>query len=285
MRLRAKEDLPQIPWAKEARVVWSNGHVTLERGTVTVQVHDDGDIWISRDSKEDIKDHMKKDEVLTGQLRAWIEDCPHSRDSACIREWITKPEVALLAIPEGFKEWRPPGAPRLPWEIGDYGHEDTSNIDSWIGDPFEYFHFFTDDGREGLVVIWRSERPEVWMGAASDFLSSQDEYDVWGEDALGYYNELMENGILWALDHYGLFEEDPDLLKPGILDLVEADPDLLWGELVEKLVPLTPRLPKQLRAALQVWLTRRRIESERAGRQKYLWPRLYPKEIWRAARG
>jgi len=275
--VRMGDEFPQIPWATETRVKYVDGYAVITRGSVEVQVHNDGDIWYSRNSEADIKDHMELDQRLTWDLRAWMEECPHVDDARCVRLWLAGESAP---VPEGVKEWRPPVIKRPPWEIFEWGQGDSSGHEGWMGDPFWYTHFLADDGREGLVVRWRGRDLEVWIGDASYFLLRQLEQEPWEAGTIREYNETLENGILWALDHYGLFDKEPDKLKPGVLELLEHDPDLMWGELVEKLIPVANTLPTELQQALRVWLTRRRIEAERRLRQKYLWPRLYPEKIW-----
>lgn len=266
---------PQIPWAKETKVTYKNGFITLQKGNTELEVWNDGDVRISFASQEDIKSYMELDSKATQELRTWIEVCEEPKDE-CVRMWAQG--NVLYFVPPGTLEWRPPeGAIRADWKLGMYRQDQTVNHENWRGDGFKYTHFEGPDF-EGLVVFWNDE-PEVWIGDVEGFMSSQEESDPDSMDTFRVYNEMFENGILWAFDEMGVFEGGVRIPDP-VVELVWEDPELLWGELLEKLIPqvgasdMDPRLEE----AVRVWLMRRRREAERATGQKFLWPRLYPRK-------
>lgn len=267
---------PQIPWAEVTKVTYKNGFIVLKRPNAELEVWRDGDVRISFESRKDIESHMKLDWCLTQELRSWIEFCEDDQDD-CIQAWAVG--KAVYVVPPGTLEWRP-GSKVDSRELGMYGQGNNADNELWRGDPFDFTHYQTPDS-EGLAIKWHDGADvEVWTGDVESFMGSQEEPDPDSMDDFRHYNELFENGILWAFDEMGVFDR-PDIRVPeSVIELVWEDPDLMWGELVEKLIPQVERneLDPKLEEAVRTWVTRRHREAERATGQKFLWPRLYPRK-------
>ena len=288
--------LPQIPWKTErTKVVQATDqYVRLQNGTLRVDIGVTGSTIFTRNSRDDIKEWMEKDQILTNAFLEWQEE-------QSFRSWAKEREAWIRersSVPPGVKEWRPASKAGSGMEIGVLGSGNTTNEDSqyWWGSVFEYTHFGMDDATffntEGLIVMWHEggdvrgnySTPEVWVGSVAEFWDNQRESDPDSIETLVGYNSLFENGILWALDYLGCFENtDEGYLPDWAIVAIGVDPDLLWPELVDKLLaiedlerPDFKEFPEKITTAVGVWMDRRRRRIEKTTGQKYLWPKLYP---------
>jgi hypothetical protein len=270
--------IPQIPWARDTEVLNALG-TRLKTGSLRVEILGNGELLFRRNSKEFIEEHMERNEAFSAEVREWFEkECAAWRQlwRECIGEWIQGHKE-----PRGVKEWRP-GIKHQgkSWKIGSQGHGNTFNHDQayWWGDVFEYTHFEMPDKSEGLVVMWHLGGdvrgnygyPEVWIGSVEEFMGGQYESDPKSADTFRHYNQIFENGILWAYDQRGLFEENSLPLRTR--EVIEQDPWLLWPDLVDRLIPIMDELDEEIQAALRAWIERRRMEAEKATGQRLLWP-------------
>lgn len=277
--MSAGTDIPQIPWARNTKVLKANGIIRLKSGHTTIEVETGGQLIFSVDSKSLIEDHMERHEALTYEVREWFEkECEgrHRRYRECIKEWIEGKKE-----PQGVKEWRPGVKFQgKRWKIGSRGQANTYNEDHayWWGHVFEYTHFEMPDKHEGLVIMWQLGGdprgdygyPEVWIGSVDEFLDLQYEPAAKDSGTIASYNQYFENGILWAYDQHGLFEYND--LPEWALDAIGADPWLLWPDLVDRLIPIAAELDKDIQSALRAWIERRRREAEKTTGQRFLWP-------------
>lgn len=137
------------------------------------------------------------------------------------------------------------------------------------------------DGREALAVDFG--KAEVWEGNVDGFFQTYS--DDWGdlETFIGY-NVEFENGLLWALDAMDVFTKrwvkrymyDEPRERPipdWALGIIADDPEVLWPELVEKLLPILGEVPEKLETAVRKWVDRRIVEAEEATGQNRFWPR------------
>ena len=279
------EGLPQIPWAEKTRVVRANDrYISLQQGAITADVSHNGSVYIEHDSKKEIDGYMTLDPVLTQEVVKYVQACEDGT-TGCIKEWVKGPNhPPAFDIPDGVKEWRPApvkaGTP-VGWILGEYRQGDTAGDDRWRGSRFEYTHFLTPEGVEGLVVVWaQNQSPEVWIGYIEDFWTEQ-QSPLEDED-LANYNEYLENGIMWALDQFGLFTDPVKAnidLPAWVVDMISHYPDLLWPELVDRMRPVLSQLPEKLDRASQRWVSRRLLEEEKATGQRYFWPQIYPRRV------
>lgn len=287
--------LPTIPWPTKTAVEdVSPTSVLLVNGGLIVRVYPDGRTLVYHDTKKEIGLFLKKDEVLTAQLMEYMRDCDVSTPKYfldCVMDWIVGVPVGPEIL-RGKKEWRPIENPSRAHYLEDarfVQHRETSSFydEDWKGDRIEYVRFETDEGDEGIVIMWHLggdvrgnySFPEVWIGDVDEFMNHQEESDPENVETLAYYNGYFENGILWMLNELDYFEEHP-VEGSWVDEAIEGDPDLLWPELVEKLEDMKDELPKGIQKGLAAWKTRRRREAEKATGQTHLWPGLYPEEDW-----
>lgn len=280
------EGLPQIPWAEKTRVIRaSDKYISLRQDTITADVSHNGSVYIEHDSKKEIDGYMTLDPVLTQEVVKYVQACEDGTMS-CIEEWVKgQNHPPALDIPDGVKEWRPKSVKAVPpvgWILGELHHGDTAGDDRWRGSRFEYTHFLTPEGIEGLVVLWdqkyyHQSQPEVWIGYIDDFWTEQQSPS--DDEDLVNYNEGLENGILWALDRFDFFTDPVKAntdLPAWVVGAISRDPDLLWSELVDRMRPVLSQLLEKLDRAVQRWISRRLRGEEKETGQRYFWPHLYP---------
>lgn len=288
-RLGAEEEkIPQIPWAKYTKVVYlSDVFVNLQNEDLKLEIERSGDFWGSYNSRDVIKRHMKLNRYLTNQIQKEFEKYEGGGWINFFKEWIHRTKTP--DIPEGKKEWRPGKKTTRHWKTGQMGSDNTYNWDGayWWGSTFEYLHFVTEDLEDGIIVMWHLggdvrgnySYPEVWIGDVGSFFSDQNEGNPGSSETREHYTEVFENGILWAYDQMGLFDpEKIEKLPKWVEEAVFDHPDLLWPELVEKLIPIKDRLPGLLARTVDRILLRKKIEEEKSSGQTYFWPGLYPDE-------
>lgn len=286
----AEMDAPQIPWAKNVRVTGSyifrrGDGVELALPTMKASVIQNGQIHLTIDSREDISHYLAKSPELKKSLYKYFQKADYhpgvSSFTGEVIDWVrgeplTPSKVPYYGSRPGVLDWVP-GMKQLPERIGKIGEYVSGKIrttfDHWIGTPFTYVHFTTDTD-DGLVILWEGEtKPEVYVGDVESFLhANQEDFEDW--ERYSNWNETFENGFLWALDYMGVFESTAQVA--WAVDMIEHDPDLMWPELVEKLLPLRKRLPVALENSLMVWMERRRVEADEAGGQRRFWPRKQP---------
>lgn len=278
------QEVRQIPWTKKVKVghILSESHkleaITLTKSKVKATVMSHGVVFINVDSKDNIGTYMQKDPLLTRSLLSYFkkdESAPSAENFVGItKDWV-KGEPFEWEPPEtGVLDWFP-GIELLPKKIGKVGYYDGGkikpSIENWTGSEFDYVHFLLPDpeANECLAILWEgSKKPEVYIGDVNGFiLANKEDFDGW--TAYQSYNEFFENGLLWALDEFGLFLTDG--LPEWAVELVDFDPDLLWADLVERLLPIRDLLPKDLERALIVWVDRRKREAEEASGQLRFW--------------
>lgn len=277
---RETEGIPQIPWAERTGVIRAtDSYISIEQGTITADISYRGVVDIEHDSRKEIDEYMTLDPDLTEEVKKFVQACEDDTMD-CIKKWVKGPNhPPALDIPDGVKEWRPApvrAVPPVEWILGELGQGSTYGDDRWFGSRFEYTHFLTPEGIEGLIVVW-NQGTEVWIGYVNDFWTEQ-QSPIEDEDLVNY-NVFLENGIIWALDQFGLFEDpekaDEDL-PAWVVDAISHDPDLLWPELVDRMRPVLSELPEKLERAVIRWVTRRLQEEEKATGQRYFWPHVYP---------
>lgn len=293
------EGEPQIPWAKETKVVkiYENRDgifsVDLESGGTKAGIDRWGTVSIEINSRDNILSGMHKSEELTQSLREYrgedYADLDFITDDA--KKWL-KGDPAARKLPWGsgtpgvFDWWPAEGEPFGRQKIGKISHHrmgrPSEMTEDWIGSDFQYVHFELEDGGdEGLVIAWNEKHnphsnletldnaPEVWLGDVDAFFSTNEERFEDFENYAGW-NNGFENGFLWALDQMGAF--DGAGIPEWAVEVIKNDPDLLWPDLVDKLLPRLRSLPEELEKAVLTWLGRRRREAEEAVGQTRFWP-------------
>lgn len=280
------QEVPQVPWTDKVKVAHIlNEHsreldaITLTKARVKVTVMSHGIVFINVNTKDNIGTYMQKDPLLTRSLLAYFRKnkTEPSKEifNGVATDWVKGEPVEPPPVDRpGVLDWYP-GIEILPKKIGKVGYYGAGkikpNLENWIGSEFDYVHFVLPDpeASEGIAILWEgSSRPEVYVGDINGFvLANKEDFDDW--TSYQSYNDLMENGLLWAIDEFGLFETDQ--LPDWVGDLVDHDPDLLWPDLVERLLPIRDLLPSNLRWALMTWVERRRQEAEEALGQLRFW--------------
>lgn len=277
-------DVPQIPWAKHVIVTnLTEDMATLELSWAHVDIYGpEFSIWL--DSRKEIKSHMDLNKKLTKEFREFYEESGESFFDA-MDQWVRGPR--LPAAKKGVKEWSPRKDLETDvWTKGDHGSDNTYNWSGhkwWLGDNFEYYHFETDEEDEGVIVFWHLggdprgnyDDPEVWMGNFSEFLTSQEEHEPDSAETFLAWNENFENGILWAFNMFGMFE-DPASFPNYILDAIQQDPGLLTPDMMAQIHENPFGWPNSVLRHVNIWETKKRRKLERG--QKLLWRGLYPKE-------
>lgn len=284
-----RHDLPQIPWAKKVKVTgghyWASSgkldsvEMKIEKPWTKASIIANGTVHLDVDSKENIRNHMVKSRELTRSLLRYCKKsgCDPSDSFYSIAEdWVKG--TAVVDPPwgsniPGVMDWFP-GVKEEPkiGKRGSYGEGQINKVlDNWIGTQFNFLHFVRPDEEEGFVINWGGDsKVEVWLGDVEGFVSENEAPLQEWEDYRSY-NELFENGFLWALDHMGVFETNK--IPRWAVDIIDDDPDLLWAELVQKLLPIGEYLPAGLDRAIAVWMDRRRREAEESSGQQRFWPR------------
>jgi hypothetical protein len=263
-------DLDQIPWAEHVRVVYLEPEgIRLKLLGVELFIEKDGSWYPNYESRVVIHDFMRLDPDLTGDLRRYLKGCPRSRD-ACIKDWVLGTPVKAI------REWRPVRAGR-PWDFDTLGQGTTRGHEEYVGDVLEYLHFVTDENKVGAVIRWPAvdAEPEVWMGDFDGFITHQEFPEPEPEDFLRF-NEMFENGIIWAYEQLGLFDFDKASGLPYLaVQAIRRDPDILYPAIVAVLEPQLDAVHGLLEDAVNVWKIRRRRELEKATGQKLLWRSIY----------
>lgn len=287
----ASENVPQIPWAKEVKVTDIHGTnslqslnkiigVDLELPDIKASIDRYGDVELTIDSRENIGYYMGKSPELTRQLRKYNKAKGVGFFLENAQDWLAGEDIEEQVFPwgsgpPGVIDWWP-GIEKVKWpKIGKRVLVGSTSDSSeyWIGTDFPFVHFELPDGDEGLVIDWagKKDKPEVWLGDVSEFFANNEEsFDSW--EAYASYNNRFENGFLWALDLMDVFLHKD--IPEWVVRTIDNDPDLLWPEVVEKLMPRVRlrALPELLEKAVLTWIDRRRAEAERAAGQMYIWP-------------
>jgi hypothetical protein len=285
-------DVQQIPWAKNVKVTGAH-YFTRTRKLDSVELKIEEPLWVKAsviangnvrldvDSKENIKEHMSKSPELRRSLFKYFEkEDNHPAFSDFISttlDWVNGVPHVLVEEPPygetpGVLDWIP-GEEKHPVRIGKTGYYGAGKIkktiENWIGNDFTFVHFVKPDKEEGFVILWEgSEKPEVWVGDVHDFiLNNREPFEE--VESYRHYNELFENGLLWALDYMGLFEGNN--LPEWAIEMIRKDPDLLWPDLVERLFPIRERLHPYVEWAIDLWVQRRQEEAEKASGQLRFW--------------
>jgi hypothetical protein len=297
-----KKVLPSPPWKTGAKVTYAcDMFYTIKFGSSEAHVDWDGDWWVSHDSRKEIVDHMALDRDMTKKIQKDFEaGYGYGSDgwAKWIREWIEG--TAVLSGKVGPKDWYPKGKKQAFGSVfgrnqGGMGSGNTTNEDSayFWGDTFEYTHFLTTDGDEGVVIMWHGggdvrgnyNLPEIWMGDFGGFMSLQEEGDPKGPEAFLSWNEGFQNTLLWAFDELGLFEGKTVLMPvfgggrepvshlptEQIVDAIELAPQILYPSLVEKILMHRDILPEDLVLVAGKVMDKTRREVDEAGGQGYFW--------------
>ena len=287
----------RIPWAEKTVVKKVYGapsisSIDLEQNGVVINVDMWGNINVERDSHKDLENFMEKNKVLTNSLRRYIQR-HHKYFIEGTQDWLRGGDEGEPA-PWGSKkpgilDWWP-GKTRLRrGKQGEYRSGQPSQVtEYWVGSEFPFVHIVFPDGEEALAVDFG--KPEVWVGNVDGFFQSYSE-DWGGIETFISYNMDFENGLLWALDQmdvftkprvklstYGETRERP--IPDWALDIIADDPEVLWPELVEKLLPILNDVPEKLETAVRKWVERRVVEAEEATGQSRFWPRPKFKGGW-----
>lgn len=282
-----RHDVPQIPWAKKVKVTGAHYftrtgrldsiEMKIEKPWIKASIIADGTVHLDIDSKENIKYHMAKSPELTRSLHRYFKKADYSSAFfSPVLDW-------LSGIPVVDPPWgsRVPGV--MDWypgvkeeakvgKRGSYGEGRINKVlDNWIGANLDFVHFVLPDGQEGLVIDWLDKsKAEVWVGDVEGFVSANEApFHEW--DDYRSYNDLFENGFLWALDHIGVFETNE--IPKWAVEMIDDDPDLLWPDLVQKLLPIREFLPVALDKAVLTWMDKRQREAEEVSGQQRFWPR------------
>lgn len=276
----------KVPWTDQVTVEniedehsgQING-IRLKKKKVEFTVMSHGMVFVDVDSRDNIGSYLDKSAPLTRSLLAYFRkdlSVPtKSNFTSITQDWVKgqPPSPAPVERP-GILDWFP-GIELLPQKIGKIGHYGSGKIkntvEDWIGSEFDFVHFIPLDPEigDGLVILWEGrQRPEVYTGDVDGFvLANEESFDSW--ESYQAYNDLFENGILWAMDDFGLFEGNK--LPEWVVELVDHDPDLLWPDLVERLYPKRDLLPTGLANALIAWVNRRKKEAEEDLGQLRFW--------------
>jgi hypothetical protein len=286
---------PQIPWTKEVVVtkeweavgrIYGYGgsgkgvtRVFLERPEhrIKAEIGSEGYLEVEVDSRDIARRTLSKDINLTRRFRKYYKATGESSFVENAMDWVkgepTGDPVPPWGIgPPGVLDWspehHPPKWPKIG-KIASSGIGSDISGEGWIGTRFSYVHFRMPDGDEGIVVDWTEGPPEVWTGDIDGFFSMNNEdFSDW--NTYENYNDTFENGLLWALDRMDLFESQG--IPEWAVKVIANNPELLWPEVVEKLLPRGEALPEKLWLAVGQWVDKRREEREKATGQSYLWP-------------
>lgn len=292
------KDVPQIPWAKNVKVTGSyifkssgvrdSVELAIPTYWMKASVISNGQIHLEVDSKRNIGQYMSKSPELEKSIFKYFKRADyHPGVSSFISEvvdWV-KGEPFTQSKEYGSRpgvlDWVP-GMKQLPQRIGRIGSFDSGKVktafDDWIGSPFSYVHFVNQaevfplaEADDGLVILWGDKgKPEVYTGDVEGFMfANQESFSSW--ESYRDWNDTFENGFLWALDYMGVFEQHGQVA--WAVDMIENDPDLMWPELVQKLLPIRKQLPVALETSLMVWMERRQVEADEAAGQRRFWPR------------
>jgi hypothetical protein len=280
----------QIPWAKRTEVVahvldWRKdyGVNRIELQTKDpwrlAKIYSSGSVDLEVDSEEIIGDYMKKSPRLTRSLREFLDISGARYFHDYVEDWLTgtTPEPSYPTEEPGVLDWEPTKKPREWKRLGKLAYhrkgKSTDLSDDWIGSTFPYAHaIFFDETKwpqDGLVVNF-GDKPEVWLGDVDGFLVANEESFESPESYLDY-NARFENGWIWALNELGVFQNGnvPD----WAIDIITVDPDVMWPEIVEQLVPQLDSLDPELRTGVLRWLENRQVERDQAAGQLRIWPR------------
>lgn len=230
LRKRWYPGKPLIPGAVRTRLEHQGEtYITLNNGWMSADIYKDGELNVSIDSRKIAPEHLALDEGLTQEFRRFLEE------EAPPGSWLDQREAWIKS-----KKWR----------LGEFGSDNTYNLDNtyFWGDTFEYSHFITDEGEEGAILKWQEvgggySNSEVWMGDFSNFMNLQEEGDPGSPETFLSVNDLMEGGLVLALDELGALNHPEDL-------------------------------PVFMQKALSMIAEEGRRTRERATGQTYFWPEL-----------
>lgn len=266
----------QIPWATNIKAE-RNGpeliKLTSEGGSTAIFVSEYSDFYMETNSAEIAKQTMVVDDFLTESLQHYLETYDEDFNTSVVREWISgrSPDTR---VKRGVLEWRPIDDIKKIGKQVDPGN--TSANELWNGDSMEYVRFRTMDCQDAIVL--KPDQPakaEVWIGDVDSFFIMQS-LDLREADDLLEVNSRFDNTILWASYMVGEFQ-DPDLIGDPWVEVIYQDPDILFPELVNELLPMRKELPEKLDKALGTWLRNRQREIDEAVGQRFIWPGL-PKQ-------
>lgn len=294
----------QIPWAERTKVTYqSDLSIALKAGK-----ENSADIWhedfewsVSINSKIAIDRYMKLNESLTRDIQDHFEEIESTSGPSTfqkrIMDWLEHGLVAKALPREGPKEWRPSPKGRQkrlePWKLSEtYGYGNTYNEDNayYWGDVFEFAHFETDEGEEGAVIMWQGggdprgnyHEPQVYLGNFEEFMVSQYEHDPWSRETFSHWNDVFENGFMWAWEKMGVFDDPDEHIAnltdrhvKQVLEAIEEDPSILLPESVEKILANFDEFPSQIQKAVRWLAQNKRREIEKALGQKLIWGNLY----------
>jgi hypothetical protein len=219
-----------------------------------------GEFDLEFDSMDLITSSMVKDVTRTEEIRRKFQT-PGILDiwEDYLRHWAQPPPMLAFRHGQVVTVW--PEGPDQPRRIIGHGLDSTT---TWArkfykGSIFRFVHFETKDRQEGAVIQWgengdRYGNPEVWLGKFEDFMSAQSLYQPGGPDEFLEFNELFENGFMWALERLGAFDEPPTQLTPEVLEAIADDPESLLRESVEKMLPRIGEYPSELQEAVAYWM-------------------------------
>lgn len=269
--MRTKENLPQIPWAKEAKVIAADidfrGEtvvLVLENDYLTVDVDGGGGISTILNSRKNIHSSLTLSEEFTESLRTYLTRNEVSFDYAS--GWLGNQKVIPKSHAMLF--WYPDEENSFLGKKIKFGRSQAR--EDWIGSDFDYLWFQFPGGEGGLAIDWEqrgeAKDVEVWTGPIEWFFSDNTD----DEDNYASYNRTLENGILWAMDQLGVFEGDE--IPRWVVRMLHDEPDLFWHDLAVKLVGRSGEIPKELYIEAGKWLDGERRAWEQEAGQIYLWP-------------
>lgn len=285
----------QIPWAERVKVIHqSDLSIQLEhlwnaprrnKSKTTADIwHKDFEWSVLIDSRSQIEHYMQLDKVLTKDLDEWWDQKDSEGADTAYKSrvlgWL-KGGIHQPQHPQGPKEWRPSRkVSKINAKLDTYGYANTYNEDNtyWLGDQFEFAHFKTDDGDEGAVILWntgggpmgRYSRAEVWMGDFEEFMDGQYDNDPHSIESFLRWNDLFENGFMWAWEKMGVFE-DPEEIEDWsdrhviqVTGAIKKEPSILLPESVEKILLKLDEFPAPIQSAVNWLMANKRRDLEKA---------------------
>lgn len=227
-----------------------------------------GEIDIAPNSKGLINHYLKESKPMSARLNSL-------QVSQSSRPFVNVAKNFLLGderdMEEGVLEWWPSSQRKNQVKLGKFGSgRAIAQYPNWMGNDLIYVHYeLPSEEEEGLAIQWDDPNQEagVWFGkepSVAKFLAA----NIPDPGYVAQWNELLDNGIVWAGDKLNFFTQDP---PAWFLELIEKDPDLLWPELVERLYPIHDRLPYAVEHAVLTWIARRQAEADQATGQRKFW--------------